>query len=162
MLVNNSVAMNITITGGEPLFQPGIYELLEYLCKNTSKVIEIETNGSIDVKSFKTIDNPPLLTMDYKLPSSGENSRMNLNNFDHLTIKDTVKFVIGDSEDLKRAEEIIYRYSLQGRVSIYFSPVFGQIDMEEIVNFIKERELNRVKFQLQLHKYVWHPDRIGV
>lgn len=161
-LINQSGVLNVTITGGEPLYQNEIIQLLRYLSENTKKNIEIETNGSINIKDVKDIERSPCLTMDYKLPSSGEEYKMDLENFKYLTGSDSLKFVIGDFIDLKRAEELIYMYELQGRVNIFFSPVYGKIKIEEIVSFIKERELMGVKFQLQLHKYVWHPDKIGV
>ena len=50
--------------------------------------------------------------MDYKLPSSGMERMMALENFDHLTEKDTVKFVSGSMADLEKARELINKYKL--------------------------------------------------
>ena len=83
-------------------------------------------------------------------------------NFSYLTLRDSVKFVVGDFRDLERAEEIINEYGLTNRCHVYFSPVFGKIKPEEIVEFIKNRKLNGVRLQLQLHKIIWHPDMRGV
>ena len=83
-------------------------------------------------------------------------------NFSCLTLWDAVKFVVGDKYDLLRAEEIINEYGLTDRCRIYFSPVFGNIKPEEIVEFMKERTLNGVRLQLQLHKMIWKPDMRGV
>ena len=46
---------NVTLTGGEPLFQKNIKELLEKLCYDKNLNIEIETNGSINIKEFISI-----------------------------------------------------------------------------------------------------------
>ena len=75
---------------------------------------------------------------------------------------DVVKFVIGSREDLNRAKEIIERFRLCEKAIVYFSPVFGKIEPEEIVEFMKENKLNKVRFQIQIHKVVWDPDKTGV
>ena len=129
---------NITLTGGEPLLHKDVEILLEKIGENPNLSLEIETNGSIELEKFSKLKNPPLFTMDYKLPSSKMENKMCLDNFKYLTSKDTVKFVVGTIEDLKKAKEIIERYSLIGKCAVYFSPVFNSIDPIEIVKFMKE------------------------
>lgn len=153
---------NVTLTGGEPLLMPGISTLLEKLAKDEHLYVEIETNGSINLEPFSHLSNRPHFTMDYKLPGSGMESFMDLSNFSYLQKEDTVKFVVGDQTDLKVAKRIIDDYQLSGRCSIYFSPVFGKIDPQNIVNFMIEHRLNKVNLQLQLHKIIWSPDERGV
>ena len=63
---------------------------------------------------------------------------------------------------MARAEEIINEYGLNEKCRVYFSPVFGKINYEEITEFMKERKLNGVRLQLQLHKIIWEPDMRGV
>ena len=70
--------------------------------------------------------------------------------------------MVGSREDLERSAQIIEEENLLGRMAIYFSPVFGKIEPEEIVNFLIERKLNEVRVQLQLHKFIWDPDKKGV
>ena len=65
--IKSTGVRNITVTGGEPLLQDGIYEFLEYLSLDKELSVEIETNGSVDISLFKKIDNTPSFTMDYKL-----------------------------------------------------------------------------------------------
>ena len=132
---------NITLTGGEPLLHKDVEILLEKIGENPNLSLEIETNGSIELEKFSKLKNPPLFTMDYKLPSSKMENKMCLDNFKYLTLKDTVKFVVGTIEDLKKAKEIIERYSLIGKCAVYFSPVFNSIDPIEIVKFMKENRL---------------------
>ena len=153
---------NVTLTGGEPLLREGIHELLEEIAKDGFLQAEIETNGSIDLKSFCDIENRPSFTMDYKLPSSGMEKHMCLENFEILEKKDTVKFVSGSIEDLKKALEIIRKYDLSRRCHVYISPVFGSIEPAKIVDFMVENKLNDVNLQLQLHKFIWDPNMRGV
>lgn len=152
---------NVTLTGGEPLLQKDIKVLLEGLAKEQLWV-EIETNGSVDITPFFTIENRPALTMDYKLPSSGMEEFMCEKNFTLLQKKDTVKFVSGSREDLEKAKEIIERYELTKRCHVYLSPVFGQIEPADIVEYMKEHNMNGVNLQLQMHKFIWEPNRKGV
>ena len=153
---------NVTLTGGEPLLREGIHELLEEIAKDGFLQAEIETNGSIDLTPFCDIENRPSFTMDYKLPSSGMEKHMCLENFEILEKKDTVKFVSGSIEDLKKALEIIRKYDLSRRCHVYISPVFGSIEPAKIVDFMVENKLNDVNLQLQLHKFIWDPNMRGV
>lgn len=161
-LVRSSKVENVTLTGGEPLFRQGMKELLTGLSEIPGISVEIETNGSVDLKPYMDIAENISFTMDYKLACSGMEERMYLPNFEILREKDTVKFVIGSRQDLTRAKEIMEQYELQGRVHIYFSPVFGSIDPKDMVAFMMEHRLNKVNLQLQLHKYIWDPNERGV
>lgn len=153
---------NITLTGGEPLLQDGILELLDLLSRDKALHIEIETNGSVPLDKFLNLYNPPSFTMDYKLPSSNMEDKMILENFKFLTNKDTVKFVSGSLEDLEKVKYIINTYNLINKTNIYISPVFGKIKMDSIVEFMKENNLNGVTLQMQLHKVIWEPTKRGV
>ncbi|WP_339060326.1 putative 7-carboxy-7-deazaguanine synthase QueE [Tepidibacillus marianensis] len=160
--IKNTKVKNITLTGGEPLLQEGIIELLELLSKDKELHVEIETNGSVLLNKFSNLENPPTFTMDYKLPSSNMEKRMALDNFNYLTSKDTIKFVSGSLEDLKKAKEIIDNYSLVDKTSVYISPVFGEIPLDSIVEFMKNNNMNGVNLQIQLHKIIWEPSMRGV
>ena len=153
---------NVTLTGGEPLIQSDIKELLILLAKDRTLKVEIETNGSVSLSPFVQIDNAPAFTMDYKLMCSGMEESMDTGNFALLTSKDTVKFVVGSIADCKRASEVIDQYGLIGKCHIYLSPVFGKIEPADIVEFMKQNNMNGVNLQLQLHKFIWNPDMRGV
>jgi 7-carboxy-7-deazaguanine synthase len=150
---------NVTLTGGEPLLQKDIKELIRLLLEEGLRV-EIETNGAVSIEGFEGAR--PVFTMDYKLPSSGYESRMLLKNMECLRKEDTVKFVSGSRQDLERALEIIRAYDLTERCHVYFSPVFGAIEPAEIVGFLLEHKLNDVRLQIQMHKVIWDPDKRGV
>ncbi|KGN01736.1 radical SAM protein [Clostridium novyi A str. 4570] len=154
---------NVTLTGGEPLLQEGILALLNLLCGDENLNIEIETNGSIPLKDFTSIkNNPPKFTMDYKLPCSNMENHMITDNFNYLTKKDVIKFVVATKNDLQKLKSIIYKYNLIDKTNIYISPVYGEIEMNSIVEFMKENKLNGVTLQMQLHKIIWDPNKRGV
>ena len=131
------------------------------LLQNGNRV-EIETNGSVLLEPFAKSSFRPVFTMDYKLPDSGMERYMNRKNFAVLNGDDTVKFVAGSKNDLRRALEIIRQYQLTERCHVYFSPVFGMIEPSDIVAFMTEHGLNGVRLQLQLHKFIWDPNKRGV
>ena len=153
---------NVTITGGEPLLQENIEIFLKKLAENPEINVEIETNGSINLKRFGEIKNAPSFTMDYKLPKSNMEKFMDLENFKYLKEKDTVKFVVSNIDDLERAREIIEKYSLVEKCAVYISPVFGKIELSSIVDFMKKYNMNGVNMQLQIHKIIWDPETKGV
>lgn len=155
---------NVTLTGGEPLLQKDMKKLISLLLNNNIRV-EIETNGAVSLAVFCEEGQQvqrPVFTMDYKLPSSGREGQMVLGNMRFLGAEDTVKFVAGSQEDLKKALEIIREYDLDQRCHVYFSPVFGSIEPVEIVNFMVDHCLNDVRLQIQMHKVIWDPNAKGV
>ncbi len=161
-LVKSKGIHNVTITGGEPLLQENIGELFNAFAKEPEIRVEVETNGSVDISPYMHMENRPSFTMDYKLPSSGAEDEMLLTNLSLVEKKDVVKFVIGDHEDLIRAKEVIDEYHLTERTNVYFSPVWGDIEVEQIVNFMKYHCMNQVTLQLQMHKIIWDPQMRGV
>ena len=152
---------NVTLTGGEPLLQKDIAELIDLLGEHHLSV-EIETNGSLSLSALAQRSARPVFTMDYKLPDSGMESFMCTDNFRLLGSHDTVKFVAGSLSDLEKAAQIIRQYHLTEKCHVYLSPVFGRIDPADMVEFMKERQLNDVRLQLQLHKFIWDPQKRAV
>lgn len=148
----------VTLTGGEPLLQQGIDELISAL-SDLGLRVEIETNGSVDIRPFMEKCRPAF-TVDYKLPSSGMERYMFKDNIPLLKECDTLKFVCGSKEDLYRAAEVIEEY--RPACTVLLSPVFGRIEPAEIVEFMKEKKLGSARLQLQLHKLIWSPDKRGV
>lgn len=161
-LLRSMQIKNITITGGEPLLQDHIKELFDALAKEPGVEVEVETNGSVDLSPYMDMEKRPSFTMDYKLPSSGAEDEMFMANLTSLDKRDLVKFVVGDFEDLARAKEVIDEYDLVKRTNVHFSPVWGEIEVEQIVNFMKHYRMNGVSLQLQMHKIIWDPQMRGV
>ena len=107
---------NVTLTGGEPLLQKDIRELIHVLLQAGLQV-EIETNGAVSLSAF--CEERPVFTMDYKLPSSGCEEHMITENMELLEKDDTVKFVCGSQEDLQKALDVIQTYDLTNRCHVY-------------------------------------------
>lgn len=149
----------VTITGGEPLAydQTDVVALIMTLIISGYKV-NVETNGSI-VPPIGSNDSL-FYTMDYKCKSSGMNKLVSWEALSTLTDKDVLKFVVGNKEDLDEARSVITR--LNTNASIYISPVFGQIEPRDIVEYILEHKMSHCRVQLQLHKFIWDPNQKGV
>ena len=160
--IKNTGIKNITVTGGEPLLQNGIYEFLEYLSLDKELFVEIETNGSVDISLFKKIDNTPSFTMDYKLDYSKMENKMFLDNLKKLDKRDVIKFVSGSQKDLEILKNIVEKYNLIERTKVYVSPVFGAIEPSVIVDWMIENNLNGMNLQIQMHKIIWDPEKKGV
>lgn len=152
---------NITLTGGEPLIHPNVNILINELLNEGYKV-NIETNGSIDIKDY--VKENILITLDYKSVSSNENDKMLLNNFKYLRENDVVKFVV-NRNDLEKTKEILKNNDIKSY--IYLSPIFNEIKYSELVDFLKELHneginTDKIRVQVQLHKIIWDPDMKGV
>lgn len=147
----------VEVTGGEPLVQPECLNLMKKLCDEDFEVL-LETGGSLPVKD---IDTRVKIIMDLKCPSSGMMKKNLYENIDHIKSTDEIKFVIGTREDYEWTKEIINKYKLTGKCEILFSVVFGQLEPVTLVNWVLEDKLN-VRFQLQLHKFIWDPAAKGV
>lgn len=150
----------VTLTGGEPLIQKQIHTLIQRLLSE-GFLVEIETNGSVDLKPFSS-PLRPYFTLDYKLPASDMESHMNLENYEIITKQDVVKFVISNQSDLEKAHKIVKQFDLIEKTQVYFSSVFSQISPSEIVDYMSRHHLNGIHFQLQMHKFIWPPEQRGV
>lgn len=147
----------VELTGGEPLLQKGSIELMKILADEGFDVM-LETNGSIDISE---VDKRVKIIMDLKGPSSKEVDKNLYENIDLLKNTDEVKFVIADKKDFDWAKETVGKYELDKKAIVLFSPSFGNIAMEELVKWILKDNLN-VRFQMQIHKYIWSPEMRGV
>lgn len=144
----------VEITGGEPLLQAGTPLLCQELLDKGYKVL-VETNGSLPVDLLPA---GTVRIVDCKLPSSGEATRMDFANYPKLNLNDEIKFVIADKQDYLYAKEIIAEYHLADNVGhILMSTVFNEISPAELAEWIIKDKLP-VRFQLQLHKFIWSPE----
>ena len=154
---------NVTLTGGEPVLQKDIKELLKLLGGDSDLRIEVETNGAVLLDEYyRTVPENISFTVDYKCPGSGMEKLMCLRNFEEIRELDTVKFVVSDRNDLDCMVKIIDTYRLTEKCMVYVSAVFGRIEPQEIVEYMTEHKLNDVRLQLQMHKFIWDPDMRGV
>jgi 7-carboxy-7-deazaguanine synthase len=147
----------VEVTGGEPLHQPDALVLLSRLCDAEYEVL-LETSGAVDIGA---VDHRTHIIMDVKCPGSGMTDRMYWPNLDKLSSKDEVKFVLQDRADYEWARDFLARHDLAKRCAVLFSPVFGRLDLQSLAEWILADRLP-VRFQAQLHKFIWSPDRRGV
>jgi 7-carboxy-7-deazaguanine synthase len=148
----------VEVTGGEPLLQKNVLPLMTMLC-DAGHTVLLETSGAHDISS---VDQRVHRIMDLKTPGSGEVDKNLWSNIDHLTSRDEVKFVIGSREDYDWSRDKVARFDLRSRChAVLFSPIFGRIDPRQIVEWILADNLD-VRFQLQMHKFIWSPTQRGV
>lgn len=147
----------VEVTGGEPLVQPESLPLLTRLC-DAGYTVLLETSGAVDIAP---VDPRAHVILDVKCPGSGMTDRMHWPNLSKLEVKDEAKFVLADRADYDWAREILARYDLASRCMVLFSPVFGSLDVRQLAEWILADRLP-VRFQLQMHKYIWAPDMRGV
>ena len=149
----------VEITGGEPLAQvDGCVELCHRLIDRGHTVL-VETSGSLPIAP---LPGGVITIMDLKCPDSGECDKNDYENIEYLSEHDEVKFVIASRRDYEWARDKQWEYTLALRChAVLFSPVFGMIDPKDIINWMIEDNL-LVRFQLQMHKFIWPPDMKGV
>ncbi|HXA08360.1 MAG TPA: radical SAM protein [Chthoniobacterales bacterium] len=148
----------VEITGGEPLLQKNVLSLMTLLA-DAGRTILLETSGAHDISG---VDPRVHRIMDLKTPGSGEVARNLFSNIAHLTPRDEVKFVIGSREDYEWSRTRVHEHRLAERCrAVLFSPIFGRIDPRQIVEWILADHLP-VRFQLQMHKFIWTPTQRGV
>jgi len=141
----------VTVTGGEPLAQPGCLTLLARLCDAGYRV-SLETSGAMDISG---VDRRVIVILDLKTPASGECDRNLEDNIRCLKPQDEVKFVICDRGDYDWARARMEQYDLPHRVrEVLFSPSHGALPARELADWIVADSLP-VRMQLQLHKFIW-------
>ncbi len=141
----------VTVTGGEPLAQPGCIGLLKQLVEAGYQV-SLETSGAMDVSG---VDARVVKVMDLKAPASGEEIKNNYANIDFLSHQDQVKFVIADENDYQWSRQVLQQYQLADKCQILFSPVMNEMPAVKLAEMILADQLP-VRFQIQLHKYLWN------
>ena len=147
----------VEVTGGEPLNQPEAFGLIARLCDEAFEVL-VETSGAIDVAP---VDRRAHVILDIKCPGSGMVDQMHWANVDALSDKDEAKFVIKDRQDYEWALDVVKRFRLTDRCPVLFSPVLDQLKLQSLAEWILDDRLP-VRFQVQLHKYIWDPQMRGV
>jgi 7-carboxy-7-deazaguanine synthase len=148
----------VEITGGEPLLQKNVLHLMTMLA-DAGRTILLETSGAHDIS---VVDPRVHRIMDLKTPGSGEVERNLFSNIAHLTERDEVKFVIGSRKDYEWSRGQLQEHRLAERCrAVLFSPIFSRIDPRQIVEWILADKLP-VRFQLQMHKFIWTPTARGV
>jgi 7-carboxy-7-deazaguanine synthase len=147
----------VEITGGEPLMQDETPALIELLLKNDYTVM-VETAGAHDIS---VIPNEAIKIVDMKCPGSGMVERNDYKNLERLSKNDELKFVVADEADFVWAIDLIEKHQLLEKCPILVSPVFGKMSEETLAELVLASGLE-IRMQLQLHKYIWDPEKKGV
>ncbi len=149
--VGDFPARFVTVTGGEPLAQPGVHPLMTTLCDGGYRV-SLETGGALNISD---VDDRVTIVMDLKTPGSREAHRNDYGNVERLRDKDEVKFVICDDRDYAWARLKCEELNLRERVGeILFSPCAEQLSPQDLARWILRDGLD-VRMQIQLHKALW-------
>ncbi|MEJ2395403.1 MAG: 7-carboxy-7-deazaguanine synthase QueE [Candidatus Thiodiazotropha sp.] len=141
---------HVCVTGGEPLAQKGVGELLTQLC-DAGYQVSLETSGALDIAG---VDPRVSRVMDLKTPGSGEAQRNRLENLALLTPQDQLKFVISDEADYQWSRDLLLEHRLHEVCEVLFSPVHGRLEASLLADWMLRDRLP-VRFQLQLHKLLW-------
>ncbi|MCZ6690467.1 MAG: radical SAM protein [Planctomycetota bacterium] len=147
----------VEVTGGEPLVQAGAIDLLRRLLEEEYRVL-LETGGH---RSLGEVPPEVVKIVDLKCPGSRMSHRNHWANLELLTDKDELKFVIANEEDYLWARGVLRDRQLEGKLTVLFSPVWGEMDPQELASWILRDRLS-VRLQVQVHKVIWGPDRRGV
>lgn len=149
--VESFAVKHVCVTGGEPLAQPDVRQLLTALC-DKGKSVSLETSGAM---SIVDVDPRVSIVMDLKTPGSGEAHRNLQDNIPLLKDTDQIKFVLCSREDYEWARFKIEELNLAARVAdILFSPSYEVLSPRTLADWIIEDRLP-VRMQIQLHKYLW-------
>jgi 7-carboxy-7-deazaguanine synthase len=147
----------VEVTGGEPLLQPLLPGLCRRLLDAGCEVL-LETGGSHDIS---VVPQGVRVILDVKTPGSGEEPANDYANLQRLREGDEVKFVLTSRVDYEWAAEMVLREKLAERATVLFAPAFRRIEATELAEWIVADRLP-VRLNLQLHKFVWPPNRRGV
>jgi 7-carboxy-7-deazaguanine synthase len=143
-------ARHVCVTGGEPLAQKNCLQLLKELCAGGYRV-SLETSGAM---SLEDVDERVVRVVDIKTPASGEEERNRYGELDRLGSKDLVKFVICSRADYEWSVAKVRAFQLDSRCTVLFSPSHEELAARELADWVLEDRLP-VRFQVQLHKYLW-------
>ncbi len=149
----------VEITGGEPLLQKEVHPLMERLLGQGYRVM-LETSGE---RSLENVPGAVIKIVDVKCPDSGAADTFRMENLGWMAPHDQLKFVIATRRDYEFARDFSNAERLAERFeAVIFSPVHGDVDLEQMAGWMLEDDLQDVRFGYQLHKLIWGPEAIGV
>ena len=162
----------VEFTGGEPMLQAK--ELLslmeELLARGYDLMIETSGERPLDLVP-KTVHK----IMDVKCPGAGAAANsFRMENLAALTQRDEVKFVLTNRADYNFAKAFIAEHDLRAKCGgILLSPAFNKtpsplrttdnatLDPKTLVEWMMEDGMD-ARLSLQIHKFIWEPQKKGV
>jgi len=148
--IKTYTVQHITVTGGEPLAQKHCHELLSELC-DLGYVVSLETGNAMDISQ---VDKRVHIVLDIKTPASAEEKNNRYENLNYISDKDQLKFVLMNRDDYLWSKQFVEERNLADKVEVLFSPVADELQASDLADWILEDNLP-VRFQMQLHKYLW-------
>ena len=148
----------VEFTGGEPLLQSEVLPPMSQLADDGLTIL-LETSGAHDIAP---VDERVHIIMDLKCPDSGECERNRWGNLSLLKPKDEIKFVIASRRDFDWTIDTIREHRLDDRFTVLLSCVFSSVTPLQLAEWVLDSGLQKVRMQLQMHKYIWAPDARGV
>jgi 7-carboxy-7-deazaguanine synthase len=162
----------VEFTGGEPMLQAR--ELLPLMQRllNAGYELMIETSGE---RPLADVPKAVHKIVDVKCPGAGSAANsFRMENLDALTKNDEVKFVVSDRADYEFARGFIRQHALDDKAGhILLSPAFQKtpiplrtadnmtLDPRKLVEWMLEDGLP-ARLSLQIHKFIWEPQKKGV
>jgi 7-carboxy-7-deazaguanine synthase len=161
----------VEFTGGEPMLQER--ELVPLMGRMLEKgyTLMMETSGE---RPLENVPRDVHKIVDVKCPGSGEGGTFRMENLDVLTKRDEVKFVISDRNDYEFAREFTRDHGLKERAgAVLLSPAFKKapslerstsncaLDPRVLVEWMLADGV-AARLSLQVHKYIWEPQKKGV
>ena len=161
----------VEITGGEPMLQER--ELVPFMRRllDLGYQVLLETSGE---RPLEIVPPAVVKIVDVKCPGSGEHLRFRAENLAALTPRDELKFVLASREDYEYAREFIRSHKLESRpVALILSPAFRKdaagerssehclLDPADLAEWMLADNL-RARLGLQIHKFIWEPQRKGI
>lgn len=162
----------VEFTGGEPMLHAKeLLPLMQRLLGSGYELM-IETSGE---RPLSEVPKAVHKIVDVKCPGAGAAANtFRMENLEALTANDEVKFVIGDRADYEFARDFIREHKLEQRAGhVLLSPAFQKtpsplrtadnmaLDPRKLVDWMLEDGLP-ARLSLQIHKFIWEPQKKGV
>lgn len=147
----------VCITGGEPLLQKEVHELMRVLC-DKGYHLSLETSGS---KTIEYVDPRVKVILDVKTPDSGAADSFLMDNLKFSNPSTEFKFVICSEKDFIWSENFCRQHNLFEKFVVLYSPSYGEIAERWLAENILQKK-SAARLQLQLHKYIWSSETRGV
>lgn len=148
----------VEVTGGEPLAQEATIPLLEALLELGCEVA-LETSGGMDLAPVPV---GIIKIVDRKTPGSGEDDSWMESNLECLTPgQDELKFVLCHEADYHWAVAWCRKRRIWDRLEVIFGAASDCLDARWLAERMAADRIP-ARFQLQLHKILWDPERRGV
>jgi 7-carboxy-7-deazaguanine synthase len=151
----------VLVTGGEPLLQEEVLELMAELLADGRRVV-LETSGTTGTVGLERVPAGVMRVVDLKTPGSGlEESAIDWDGIAGLGPGDELKVVCRDRADYLWFRAALRAGRLPAGVPLTLSPVHGAIGGRQLAEWVLADRLE-VRVQVQLHKLLWPEVEGGV